>query len=154
MPITERQLEQCIRVAGFPFNKRKFAFEVISAGLMVFREHRQRRYYGSKGRSIKKPTSAHAAHKGRHRQDHARFVLIAALYRAWWRAFGTAPTLNHKSHLSSPFETFAIQVLSREGIGHIHQHLEAYGSYSKAEVSLNTSRIEKWRVSGGSEDGP
>lgn len=154
MAITDQDLRDCIRIARFPFNKRGFAFGVISAGLEAFRDHRLRRYYGPTGRLIKKPTSVHAATKGRHSQEHPRFVLIAALYRAWLRAFDSAPTLNHRSHPDTPFATFAIHVLTREGIGQVHQHLEAYWAYSKAEVASNQFRIKKWRLSGGSGDCP
>lgn len=129
MPISDLELKECIHRADFPLKSRTHAFKVIHEGLQSYREHRNRRYYGPSGKTIKKPTAAHTAELGRHDQKPARFVLIAALCRAWLRGFGVAPTLNHKHDPDSAFFEFAQDVLAREGIGRIHMHVEEYWSY-------------------------
>lgn len=113
MPISEQALRNCIHNAGFPLSKRQFVFVTITAGLAAFRENHVRSYYDAYGKPIKKPTAAHRAARGRYDQTLARHVLIAALYRAWFRGFGTAPTLNHKLDNDSAFCEFAIDVMGR-----------------------------------------
>jgi hypothetical protein len=143
MPISEQALRECIHNAGFPLAKREFVFVTITAGLATFRENRVRSYYGATGKTIKNPTSAHSAARGRYDQTLARHVLIAALYRAWFRGFGVAPTLNHKLNPDSAFCSFAIDVMSREGIGRIHKHLEKYWSFSRLTIEKNSKQGEK-----------
>lgn len=141
MPISQQALHKCIHDAGFPAHKRRFAFDVINAGLLAFRNYQKRWYYGLrvtpglKPTIVLKPTTAHTPPKGRYNQSAARFVLIAALARAWYRAFGKAPTLNHKNHPDSDFAAFAIDIMTREGIGRAHRHLEAYWSYARKQVN-------------------
>jgi hypothetical protein len=143
MPISEQALRECIHNASFPLAKRQFVFVTITAGLTSFRENRVRTYYDAFGKPIKKPTSAHSAARGRYDQTLARHVLIAALYRAWFRGFGVAPTLNHKLDPDSAFCEFAIDVMGREGIGRIHKHLEKYWSYSRLTLVKNSKQDEK-----------
>jgi hypothetical protein len=131
MPITEQQLRDCIQWANLPFDKRRHSFNCIWAGLQSYREHKRRWYYGVCGRPIKKPAPAHSTRLGRHNQAEARFVLINAIYRAWRHATGSKPTLNHQSHTDTAFASFAMDVMSREGIGHCHRRLEEYWSYAK-----------------------
>ncbi len=153
MPISDQALRECIHRAGFPIDKREFAFISISQALDTFREHRIRRYYGSTGKSIKKPTPSHTTSRGRYDQKQARFILIAGLYRAWLHGFGTSPTLNNKSDRDSAFATFAMNVLAQEEIGRTFKHLEAYWSYASKVMKENEFHIAKWRFSGGSKDG-
>ena len=120
MPISEQALRDSIHNAGVPLAKRQFVFVTITAGLAAFRENHVRSYYGASGTNIKKPTSSHSAARGRYEQTAARHVLIAALYRAWFRGFGVAPTLNHKHDPDSAFCSFAIDVMGQEGMGRIH----------------------------------
>lgn len=143
MPISEQALRECIHNANFPLAKRQFVFVTITAGLDSFRENRVRSYYDAYGKPIKKPTAAHSAARGRYDQTLARHVLIAALYRAWFRGFGVAPTLNHKLDSDSAFCEFAIDVMGREGIGRIHKHLEKYWSFSRLTIEKNSKQGEK-----------
>ena len=141
MKISDLEIRACIHHANFPLAKREYAFKVIHAGLESYREHRVRRYYGSSGKAIKKPTKAHRTMDGRYSQSGARFVLIASLYRAWTRGFGINPTLNNKYQLDSAFFHFAQEVMAREGIGRIHQHLEEYWSYVKKTLKDADSEL-------------
>ena len=45
--------------------------------------------------------------------------------------FGQEPTLNNKRDPDSPFFNFAMQVMTLEGIGKVHDHLEDYWSNRK-----------------------
>lgn len=143
MPISEQALRDCIHNAGFPLAKRQFVFVTITAGLAAFRENHVRSYYDAYGKTIKKPTSSHSTARGRYDQTAARHVLIAALYRAWFRGFGVVPTLNHKLGTDSAFCEFAIDVMGREGIGRIHKHLEKYWSFSRLTLEKNSKQDEK-----------
>ena len=143
MPISEQALRDCIHNASFPLAKRQFVFVTITAGLAAFRENHVRSYYDASGKTIKNPTSSHNAARGRYDQTAARHVLIAALYRAWFRGFGVAPTLNHKLDPDSAFCEFAIDVMGREGIGRIHKHLEKYWSFSRLTLEKNSTQDEK-----------
>lgn len=154
MTISEQALRECIHNAGFPLAKRQYVFVAISAGLAAFRENRVPSYYGVSGKTIKKPTPSHSVARGRYDQTLVRHVLIAALYRAWFRGFGVAPTLNHKLDADSAFCEFAIDVMGREGIGRIHMHLEKYWSFSRRSIEKNTAQDDKWRHKGGSKDVP
>lgn len=151
MPITDSALRTCIHHAGFPLERREFVFNVISEGLQNFRDYRQPRYYGARGTYVKEPTASHSSSKGRYDQSKARFILIAALYRAWLLGFGVAPTLNHKKHTDTPFATFAMDVMAREGIGRIHHHLESYRSFVKQQLVQNECHNMKSGISGGSK---
>jgi hypothetical protein len=150
MPITDKQLKDCIHQAGFPAEVRPQVEALIKQGLENFREHKTRSYYGVSGRLIKKPTRSHNAPMGRHDQEDVRTVLISALCRAWMVGFGTKPTLNNKNNTDSPFFNFALAVLTREGLGHIYAHLEEYWSCRKRTWEKNDL---EWRLSGGSEEG-
>ena len=137
MPISPLQLQDWIRVAGFPVGKRELVFDIITQGLQGYRDYKTRSYYSSKERIVKKPTTAHHPPIGRHDQAGARTILISALCRAWMEGFGQAPTLNNKKDPDSAFVTFAMQVMTREGIGKVHDHLEAYWSQRKKTWQKN-----------------
>lgn len=137
MPISPLQLQDRIRVAGFPVGKRERVFDILIQGLQGYREYKTRSYYGSKGTLVKKPTTAHHPPVGRHDQTGARTVLISALCRAWMEGFGQVPTLNNKKDPDSTFFNFAMQVMTLEGIGKVHDHLEAYWSERKKTWQIN-----------------
>lgn len=126
MPISPVQLQDQIRVAGFPVGKIPQVFDIVTRGLQGYREYKRRSYYGAKGTAVKKPTAAHYPPAGRHDQTGARTILISALCRAWMEGSGQAPTLNNKKDPDTPFFNFAMQVMALEGIGKVHEHLEAY----------------------------
>jgi hypothetical protein len=140
MTITIQQLQQCIHNAGVPIEKRKQTFDIITQGLTGYREHRNRWYYSSaSGKKVKKPSLAHHAPKGRHDQADARNILISALCRAWIYGLDSTPTLNHKNNRDTDFAKFAMEIMQLEGIGHAHQHLEAYWSFRKSTWESNDS---------------
>mgnify|MGYP000202118511 CR=1 FL=1 len=139
MPITPEQLKSCVHAAGFPLDSRPKVIEIVEHGLKGYREYKTRSYYGPKGTAIKKPTAAHHPPEGRHDQAGARTLLISALCRAWMEGFGRAPTLNNKKGSDSPFFEFAMRVMAFEGIGKIHQHLEAYWADRKKTWLENDS---------------
>jgi hypothetical protein len=131
MPISPMQLQDQIRVAGFPVEKRPQVCDIVTRGLESYRDYKTKSYYGSKGTAVKKPTTAHHPPAGRHDQTGARTILISALCRAWMEGFGQAPTLNNKKDPDTPFFNFAMQVMALEGIGKVHNHLEDYWSTRK-----------------------
>lgn len=131
MPITAAQLNSIVARTGFPTEKRSQVLDTINHGLQGFRDYKTRGYYGATGKNVKKPTAAHNPPAGRHDQEGARTILISALCRAWITGFGQAPTLNNKKDPDSAFFNFALQVMAHEGIGKIHEHLEAYWSKRK-----------------------
>jgi hypothetical protein len=131
MPITPTKLQNCIHEAGFPIATRPQVICIVTRGLEGYRDYKTRSYYGSKGKTIKKPTAVHHPPAGRHDQAGARTVLISALCRAWMEGFGEVPTLNNKKDLDSPFFDFAMRVMALEGIGKVHEHLEAYWAERK-----------------------
>ena len=131
MPISPFQLQNQIHLAGFPVGKRTQVFDIVTRGLQGYREYKRRSYYGVKGKAVKKPTAAHHPPAGCHDQTDARTILISALCRAWMEGFGQAPTLNNKKDRDSKFFNFAMQVMALEGIGKVHDHLEAYWSNRK-----------------------
>lgn|GEM_PF-1259670 len=131
MPISPLQLQDQIRAAGFPIGKRPQVFGTVTLGLQSYRDYKTRSYYGSKGTAVKKPTAVHHPPVGRHDQTGARTLLISALCRAWMEGFGEEPTLNNKKDPDSAFFNFAFQVMTLEGIGKVHKHLEAYWSERK-----------------------
>ncbi len=135
MTISAQDLQKCIHLAGFPMEKRTQVTDIITQGLIAFREHRERWYYSSAtGKKIKKPTQAHNAPAGRHDQSGARTMLISALCRAWLLGFDRKPTLNNKNDRDTDFSKFAMEVMEIEGIGRAHQYLEEYWSLRKVTL--------------------
>lgn len=146
MCITEKQLNEAIHSAKFPLERRAQVFDLVWRGLELFREYKIKKYYSYRSpnkadspsehflpvtRPIKRPKPQHLASKGRYDQTGARTILISALCRAWQYGFDRPPTLNNKRDPDSAFVIFATNVLGREGIGKIHEHLEEYWSIRK-----------------------
>ena len=107
-----------------------------------------------KGKLVNKPSPTHTAPQGRHDQTEIRTVLISAICRAWIVGTDIQLTLNHKKDYDSDFMNFAAYILSKEGVGKVHEKLEQYWSQRKADWIKNTLDEEKWRLSGGSETNP
>ena len=149
MPITPTQLQDCIHQAGFPIDTRPQVVEIVTQGVQNFRDYKTRSYYGSRGKSINKPTAAHTPPAGRHNQKGARTLLISALCRAWITGFQQRPTLNNKKESDSPFFSFAVQVMALEGIGKIHVHLEAYWTERKKTWVGNDAFVKNGDFPGG-----
>jgi hypothetical protein len=137
MSITEQELKSCIQRAGFPLDKRQQIEDIVNDGIKCFREYRTAGYYGVRGKPTKKPSPAHNPPQGRYDQTGARTVLISALGRAWITGFDKPPTLNNRNQTDSPFYDFAAEIMAREGIGNIHDHLEEYWSQRKRTWSQN-----------------
>ena len=137
MPITSQELRSCIQRAGIPLAKQQQVEDLINQGIKSFREYRKASYYGIKGKPVKKPTPAHNPPSGRYDQSGARTILISALARAWITGFDSPPTLNNRNHIDSPFFCFASEIMAREGIGNIHDHLEKYWSHRKHTWAAN-----------------
>ena len=133
MAASEKDVREAMHLAGFPAEVRDDALAIVLLGLSNYRSGAVRRFYSHTGKLIKKPTSVHVAPKGRHDQTQARTVLISALCRAWIMGIGN-PTLNHKNDPDSDFFRFAQVIMAKEGIGHIHEHLERYWSVRKNTV--------------------
>jgi hypothetical protein len=132
MPISLAELRTAIQNAGFPPEKRSQGEVIVWTAIEQAREYRTQGYYDHTGKLAKKPTAAHRAARGRPPEDQIRTILISAMCRAWILAFDSKPTLNSKRGPPSTFESFAIDVLPREGFGKIHEHLEEYWSQRKA----------------------
>jgi hypothetical protein len=128
MPLKKYQLAKIILNAKFPPAKRADVSELVVNGVELFREYKTRKYYSHTGKAVKKPSPTHSTKIGRYDQTGARTILISALCRAWMAGFDEKPTLNHKTGYDTPFFTFAHQIMSSEGIGNIHRHLEAHWS--------------------------
>jgi hypothetical protein len=137
MPLTEAMLRAEVHLAGFPLDRRDIVVDVIWQGILLFREYKVRSYISYTGKKIKKPGPSHNAEAGRHNQHGARTILISALCRAWLYGFEEAASLNHKNSDDTAFMFFATQVLAKEDIGKIHQHLEDYWSTRKKEWAAN-----------------
>ena len=137
MSITEQELKSCIQHVGFPLAKRRQVEAILSQGIQDFREYRRAGYYGVTGKPTKKPSPAHNPTQGRYDQSGARTILISALGRAWITGFDKSPTLNNRNHIDSPFFDFAAEIMAREGIGNIHDHLEDYWSQRKRTWAQN-----------------
>ena len=153
MPISHEELKQHIHQSGFISEERlrTQALEIIWNGIQLFRENKDRRYRSHTGKLVKKPLPFHQTSIGRYDQEPARVILISAICRAWMVGVAHVPTLNNKKDYDSAFMTFALHILASEGIGHIHKHLEEYWSIRKYEWLKNSTELEKWRLSGGSE---
>jgi hypothetical protein len=147
MAINREQVQDAIANAKFPFAARQTAVNIIWNGLELYREYKSRKYASHTGKLVKKPQAGHKTSIGRYDQTEARTILISALCRAWLQKRAGIPTLNHKNDPMSDFHHFAQEVMGREGIGKIQQHLEKYWSIRRKELEKN----EKRRLSGGSE---
>jgi hypothetical protein len=156
MPISYEELKQHIHQSGVNADERlrTQALEIIWNGIQLFRENKVRRYRSHKDKLIKKPLPSHQTSMGRYDQEPARVILISAICRAWIVGVYREPTLNNKKEYDSAFMTFALHILASEGIGHIHKHLEEYWSIRKHDWLKNSTELEKWRLSGGSETIP
>lgn len=156
MPISHEELKQHIHQSGFSADERlrTQALEIVWNGIQIFRENKVRRYRSHKDKLIKKPLPSHQTLMGRYDQEPARVILISAISRAWIIGVDREPTLNNKKEYDSAFMTFALHILASEGIGHIHKHLEKYWSIRKLDWLKNSTELEKWRLSGGSETIP
>lgn len=156
MPISHEELKQHIYQSNFKSDERlrTQALEIIWNGIQLFRENKDRRYRSHTGKLVKKPSPSHQTSIGRYDQEPARVILISAICRAWIVGVSHVATLNNKKEYDSAFMTFALHILASEGIGHIHKHLEEYWSIRKQEWLNNSTELEKWRLSGGSETNP
>ena len=153
MQLSLDELKDYIRKSSFLPNAKSHrqATEIIWNALILFRDNKKRKYKDHTGNLISKPLPTHNAPIGRHDQSEIRTVLISAICRAWIVGTNQKPTLNRKRDPDSAFMAFASYILAREGIGHIHPHLEEYWSRRKVELLKNNLEPEKWRLSGGSE---
>jgi len=156
MPISHEELKQHIHQSGFNAEERlrTQALDIIWNGLQLFRANKKRKYMSHTGKLVNKPSPTHAAPQGRHDQTEIRTVLISAICRAWIIGTDIQLTLNHKKDYDSDFMSFASYIMSKEGIGRVHDKLEKYWSRRKADWIKNTNDEEKWRLSGGSETSP
>ena len=156
MPISHEELKQHIHQSAFSADERlrTQALEIVWNGIQLFRENKVRRYRSHKDKLIKNPLPSHQTLMGRYDQESARVILISAICRAWIIGVDREPTLNNKKEYDSAFMTFALHILASEGIGHIHKHLEKYWSIRKLDWLKNSTELEKWRLSGGSETIP
>ena len=156
MPISIEELKQHIHQSGFKADDRlrAQALEIIWNGLLLFRENSKRKYMSHTGKLVNKPSPTHTVLHGRHDQAEIRTVLISAICRAWIIGTDIQLTLNHKKDYDSDFMNFAAYIMSKEGIGKVHEKLEKYWSQRKADWIKNTLDDEKWRLSGGSETNP
>jgi len=152
MPMTLEDLKQHIHQSGFMTDEklRSHSVEIIWNALLFFREHKTRKYMSHTEKLVKKPSPTHVAPMGRPDQKEIRTVLISAICRAWIIGSGLKLTLNNKKDYDSKFMSFAAYILSREGIGRVHEKLEEYWSLRKSEWIKNMTDEEKWRLSGGS----
>ena len=147
MPISRQQLKISIQHAKMPIAKRLIVEDMVWNGLEEFREYKTPKYVSHTGKLIKKPNPQHKARIGRPDQKAVRTILISALCRAWLEAFGKRARLNKKSDPMTAFHHFAQDVMAREGVGKIQEHLEEFWSTRVKEWEIN----EKGRLSGGSE---
>ena len=147
MAITRAQLQAAIANAKFPAGTEQIAEEIVWNGLERFREYKSQKYVSHTGKVVKKPQAGHRISIGRFSQTAARTILIAALCRAWLKKGVGIATLNHKNDPMSDFHHFAQEVMGREGIGKIQQHLEKFWSIRAKDWKVN----EKRRLSGGSD---
>jgi len=147
MAITRAQLQAAIANAKFPAATRQMAEDIVWNGLELYREYKSPKYTSHTGKLIKKPQAGHRTSIGRYDQTEARTILISALCRAWLQKGAGNPTLNHKDDPMSEFHHFAQEVIGREGIGKIQQHLEKHWSNRAKTWNKN----EKRRLSGGTE---
>lgn len=148
MAITKKQLQVAIQNAKFPIEKRAIAEELVWNGLKLYWEFKVQRYFSHTGKLVKKPQPSHKISIGRYDQKQARTILISALCRAWLEAFSNSkPRLNHKAASMTNFHHFAQEVMAREGVGKIQEHLEEFWSTRKVDWQAN----EKRRLSGGSK---
>jgi hypothetical protein len=147
MAINRQQVQDAIANAKFPDAARQTAEGIIWSGLELYREYKSPKYASHTGKLVKKPQAGHRTSIGRYDQTEARTILISALCRAWLHKGVGNPTLNHKNDRMSEFHHFAQEVMGREGIGKIQQHLEKYWSTRAKEWGEN----EKRRLSGGSD---
>jgi hypothetical protein len=156
MPISHEELKQHIHKSGFNSDERlrTHALEIIWNGLLLFRANKKRKYMSHTDKLVNKPSPTHTAPQGRHDQTEIRAVLISAICRAWIVGTNLELTLNNKRDYDSAFMTFSLHILASEGIGHIHKHLEKYWSIRKLDWLKNSTELEKWRLSGGSETIP
>ena len=156
MPISVEELKQHIHQSGFKADARlrAQALEIIWNGLMLFRQNKKRKYMSHKEKLVNKPSPTHTVLQGRHDQTEIRTVLISAICRAWIIGTDIQLTLNHKKDYDSEFMNFAAYIMSKEGIGKVHEKLEKYWTQRKADWIKNTLDEEKWRLSGGSESNP
>ena len=136
MPLTQAMIRAEVHLARFPLDRRDIVVDVIWQGVLLFRQYKVRSYTSHTGKKIKKPGPSHNAEAGRNDQHGARTILISALCRAWLNGFEAA-SLNHKNTNDTAFMIFATQILAKEGIGKIHQHLETYWSTRKKEWAAN-----------------
>jgi hypothetical protein len=156
MPLTYVDIQEHIDASGFKSDAklRTQAADIIWNGIQLFRENKKRKYMSHTGKLVTKPSPTHTVPVGRPDQKQIRTILISAICRAWIVGSDIELTLNHKKEYDSSFMTFALHILASEGIGHIHKHLEEYWSIRKHEWLKNTTELEKWRLSGGSETNP
>ena len=152
MPMTLEDLKQHIHQSGFMTDEklRSHSVEIIWNALLFFREHKTRKYMSHTEKLVKKPSPTHVAPMGRPDQKEIRTVLISAICRAWIIGSGLKLTLNNKKDYDSKFMSFAAYILSREGIGRVHEKLEQYWSQRKSDWKKNIADEEKWRLSRGS----
>ena len=147
MAITRAQVQTAILNAKFPAATKQTAEEIVWNGLERFREYKTPKHTSHTGKIVKKPQAGHRTSIGRYDQTEARTILISALCRAWLKKGTGIATINHKNDPMSDFHHFAQEVMGREGIGKIQQHLEKFWSMRGKDWKIN----EKRRLSGGSE---
>jgi len=126
MAITRKQLQAAIGNAKFPLQKRQMIEDLVWNGIELFREYKSPGYLSHTGKLVKKPQPSHRTSIGRFSQKPARTILISALCRAWLEGFGMKARLNHKAGSMTPFHQFAQEVMGREQIGKIQEHLEEF----------------------------
>jgi hypothetical protein len=147
--MSPKELQDAIRVAGFPPEARNFVFKIVSSALSNYREYSVLRYRSHTGKLIKKAGRNHNVKLGRYDQAAARSILISALCRAWLQGMRQPPTLNHKNGPASSFEIFAHSVMATLGIGKVHQHLEEYWSHRKQTDQENQKILKNDAFLGG-----
>ena len=152
MPMALEDLKQHIHQSEFMTDERLRAHsvEIVWNALLLFREHKTRKYMSHTEKLVKKSSPTHVASMGRPDQKEIRTVLISAICRAWIIGSGLKLTLNNKKDYDSKFMSFAAYILSCEGIGRVHEKLEQYWSQRKSDWKKNMADEEKWRLSGGS----
>ena len=134
MGIVKNKLAGILAKNRFPHTKIPEAAETVWLGIELYREYKSQKYYSHDWTVLKKPTRNHVTKIGRYDQTGARTILISKLRIAWWIAFDKQPRLNHKNYCDTPFCLFAAEIMSGEGIGKIHQHLEKHMSIRKKDV--------------------
>ena len=139
-PLSKEQIdevEDALIAAGFAQNRTR-PRNLILAALANTLDYQKVPYKPYVFKKLTRATFGADRPKGAHQKEHARMLLIAAIFLAWRIAFKEEPRVSRKivqkdlRTIRSPFVVFAGQILTLAKIGKVEDNLNAFLAYERA----------------------